>query len=41
VLVSGMILRRGIVEDYATLVDGRILRAGYAGRLLFPGSMHG
>jgi hypothetical protein len=38
VLVSGVILRRGIREDYATLVDGRLLRAGYPGRLLFPGA---
>jgi hypothetical protein len=38
VLVSGMILRRGIREDYTALVDGHILRPGYPGRLLFPGN---
>jgi hypothetical protein len=37
-LVSGLILRRGIREDCSALVDGHILRAGYAGRMLFPGS---
>lgn len=40
VYVSGRILRRGIREDYARLVDGIILRAGYPGRLLFPGHFH-
>ncbi len=38
VYVSGNILRRGIREDYARLVDGTLLRAGYPGRLLFPGN---
>ena len=37
VYISGAILRRGVREDYARLVEGRILRAGYPGRLLFPG----
>jgi len=36
--ISGMILRRGVREDYARLVEGHILRAGYPGRLLFPGN---
>ena len=38
VYISGSILRRGVRDDYACLVEGRILRAGYPGRLLFPGS---
>jgi hypothetical protein len=38
VYVSGVILRRGVREDYARLVEGFILRAGYPGRLLFPGN---
>lgn len=37
VLVSGMILYRGIREDFAGLIDGRLLRPGYPGRLLLPG----
>lgn len=36
--LSGMILRRGVREDYARYVDGFILRRGYPGRLLFPGN---
>ena len=36
--ISGVILLRGVRSDYAQLVDGFILRAGYPGRLLFPGS---
>jgi hypothetical protein len=36
--VSGVILRRGVREDCARLVDGTILRPGYPGRLLFPGN---
>ena len=36
--ISGVILLRGVRSDYAQLVDGVILRAGYAGRLLFPGN---
>jgi len=35
--VSGVILRRGVREDYARLVEGCILRSGYPVRLLFPG----
>ena len=38
VWISGLILTRGVREDYTRLVDGRILRAGYPGRLLFPGN---
>jgi len=38
VYISGLILRRGVREDYARLVDGCLLRGGYTGRLLFPGS---
>ena len=38
VYVSGGILRRGVHDDYARLVDGCLLRSGYPGRLLFPGS---
>jgi hypothetical protein len=34
--ISGVILRRGVREDYTSLVDGHILRSGYPGRLLFP-----
>ena len=37
--ISGVILTRGVHEDYSRLVDGHILRAGYPGRLLFPGSL--
>ena len=39
VYISGVILTRGVHEDYARLVDGYILRRGYAGRLLFPGTL--
>ena len=38
VYISGAILRRGVHEDYARLVDDTILRPGYPGRLLFPGN---
>ncbi|MGB5471853.1 MAG: hypothetical protein WBQ78_00050 [Gammaproteobacteria bacterium] len=38
VVISGFILRRGVREDYARLVDGCILRPGYPGRILFPGN---
>ena len=38
VYVSGVILIRGVREDYADHVDGLILRPGYPGRLLFPGN---
>jgi len=37
VYISGVILLRGVREDYERLVDGQILRAGYPGRVLFPG----
>jgi hypothetical protein len=36
-LISGVILRRGVRADYARLVEGFILRSGYPLRLLFPG----
>lgn len=39
VVLSFTILRRGVHEDYARLVDGTILRPGYAARLLFPGTL--
>jgi hypothetical protein len=38
VYVSWVILVRGVREDYANHVEGLILRPGYPGRLLFPGS---
>jgi hypothetical protein len=38
-VISGAILRRGVREDYARLVEGYILRKGYPRRLLFPGRM--
>jgi len=38
VYLSGTILHRGVREDYARLVDGKILPPGYPGRLLFPGN---
>jgi len=38
VYVSGVILLRGVREDYANHVEGRILQPGYPGRLLFPGN---
>ena len=38
VWLSVVILTRGVREDYQRLVDGQILRRGYPGRLLFPGS---
>jgi hypothetical protein len=34
--LSGLILLRGVREDYIRLVDGLILKNGYPGRLLFP-----
>jgi hypothetical protein len=37
-LISGMILRRGVRADYTRLVEGCILQPGYPGRLLFPAS---
>jgi hypothetical protein len=36
VYISGLILLRGVREDYANHVEGFILRPGYSGRLLFP-----
>ena len=36
-VISGVILRRGVRADYARLVEGCILRSGYPVRLLFPG----
>lgn len=38
VYVSGVILVRGVREDYANYVDGFLLQPGYPGRLLFPGN---
>jgi hypothetical protein len=38
VTISGVILVRGVREDYAAHVEGFILRPGYPGRLLFPGN---
>ncbi len=35
VYVSWVILSRGVKEDYQTLVDGYLLRAGYLRRMLF------
>jgi len=37
--LSATILTLGVREDYQRLVDGQILRPGYPGRLLFPGSL--
>ena len=39
VVLSLTILRRGVHEDYARLVDGTILRRGYAAQLLFTGTL--
>ena len=38
VYVSGVILLRGVREDYANHVEGFLLQPGYPGRLLFPGN---
>jgi len=38
VYMSGVILLRGVREDYDNYVEGYILRTGYPGRLLFPGN---
>ncbi|MEN8106728.1 MAG: hypothetical protein ABFS22_01840 [Pseudomonadota bacterium] len=38
VYISAVILIRGVREDYAKHVEGFILRPGYPGRLLFPGT---
>ena len=37
VWLSWWILSRGIREDYANLIDGYILRSGFAGRMFFQG----
>lgn len=37
-VLSGLILTRGVREDYARLVDGYIMPRGYPGRVLFPGN---
>jgi hypothetical protein len=39
IYISAAILVRGVREDYNRLVDGYILRRGYAGRLVFPGTL--
>jgi hypothetical protein len=39
VVISAVILSRGVREDYANLVDGYILESGYARRMLFPGTL--
>jgi len=36
VYISGVILVRGVREDYASYVEGSLLQPGYPGRLLFP-----
>ena len=38
VYISWVILVRGVREDYASHVEGQLLRPGYPGRLLFPGN---
>jgi hypothetical protein len=38
VYISGVILVRGVKEDYTNHVEGYILRPGFPGRLLFPGN---
>jgi hypothetical protein len=38
IYVSGMILVRGVREDYRQHVEGYLLQPGFPGRLLFPGS---
>jgi len=38
VCISWVILVRGVREDYASHVEGFILRPGFPGRLLFPGN---
>jgi len=37
VYVSWAILRRGVREDYASLVEGYILRPGFLGHIIFQG----
>lgn len=39
VVISAVILSRGVREDYVNLVDGYILESGYAMRMLFPGTL--
>jgi hypothetical protein len=39
VVISAVILSRGVREDYANLVDGYILESDYAMRMLFPGTL--
>ena len=38
VYISGVILVRGVREDYNNYVEGFLLQPGFPGRLLFPGS---
>ena len=38
VYISGMILVRGVREDYKNHVEGYLLQPGFPGRLLFPGN---
>lgn len=37
--VSWAILSRGVKEDYASIVDGYLLRSGYLGRIIFHGKV--
>ena len=38
VYISGVILVRGVREDYEHYVEGYLLQPGFPGRLLFPGN---
>jgi len=38
VCISGVILVRGVREDYNQHVEGYLLQPGFPGRLLFPGN---
>jgi hypothetical protein len=38
VYISGVILVRGVREDYNDHVEGQLLQPGFPGRLLFPGN---
>ena len=38
VCISGVILVRGVREDYNQHVEGHLLQPGFPGRLLFPGN---
>ena len=40
VVLSAVILSRGVHADYARLVDGHLLERGYARRMLFPGTLY-